>query len=263
MSRTPIEGSVETETKEDVPVKEAEVQKTGLFPMRPKTPEEIEAEEAKKNNESAVLGFPGVPVVETIRFKQEIPKIKNMVKARFDNFMVDLKNTDAQIKQMENDIKEFCKEEIAEVMGTTDEFIKVTMVRTSDHRNTDCFSVSITNNQSPVFDLLLYPNNTKVDELISQDIEPVQTEEEEVSDKEILDFFDTTVVNFDASRFNSVEEVKSGVQAYLFTNVCDAYKDKVNIGRLFKMSNEYVETKLKINPNKKEEDTAQTVEGQL
>jgi hypothetical protein len=37
----------------------------------------------------------------------------------------------------------------------------------------------------------------------------------------------------------------------------------VNIGRLFKMSNEYVETKLKINPNKKEEETAQTVEGQL
>ena len=75
MSRKPVEQAVETEAKEDVPVKEEEVQTTGLFPMRPKTIEEIEAEEAKNNTETSVFGFPGVPVVETIRFKQEIPKI--------------------------------------------------------------------------------------------------------------------------------------------------------------------------------------------
>lgn len=257
--------SVESESKEDVPIKEAEVQTTGLFPMKPKTPEEIEAEEAKNNKESSVFGFPGVPVVETIRFKQEMPKIKNMVTARFDKFRLDIKDTESQIKKMEQDVKEFCENEIAQIMGTDTKGIVVSIVRGADHRNTDCFKVSITNNQSPVLTTVLYPDNNAVDELIKQDTEPELIEE--ITDdlkKEILDFLDKAVTEFDATEFTNVDDVKRAVQAYLYSKLTDQYKNTINVAPLFKMANEYVTDHIRIDPNqKKEESKEETVESQL
>ena len=270
MSRTPIEGSVETETKEDVPIKEAEFQKTGLFPMRPKTPEEIEAEEAKKNNESAVLGFPGVPVVETIRFKQEIPKVKSMVTARFDKFRLDIKDTESQIKKMEKDVKEWCQEEVAEIMGTGTEGIEVSIQRTADHKNADCFKISVTNNQSPVFSTIIYPDNKGVDEMIEKDISTEEVANEvptEITDefrKEILDYLNESVKDFDASQCKTVEDVSSSVHAFLYCRLRDRYKDKINVALMFNILAEYVNDHITINPNTEKEDSKEeTVESQL
>jgi hypothetical protein len=174
---------------------------------------------------------------------------------------------------MEEDIRDFCKVEIAEIMGTDDKGIEVKVERTADHKNTDCFKVSITNNQSPVLTTVLYPDNNAVDALIKQDMEPEEVEAkeepvEEINDelkKEILDYLDETVSEFDASNFSSVEEVNTAVQAYLFSKLADKYKEKINVAPLFKMSNEYVATKLRIEPNKnkKEDSKEETIESQL
>jgi hypothetical protein len=90
---------------------------------------------------------------------------------------------------------------------------------------------------------------------------------EEITDdlkKEILDFLDKAVTEFDATEFTNVDDVKRAVQAYLYSKLTDQYKNTINVAPLFKMANEYVTDHIRIDPNqKKEESKDETVESQL
>jgi hypothetical protein len=171
---------------------------------------------------------------------------------------------------MEKDVKEWCQEEVAEIMGTGIDGIEVSIQRTADHKNADCFKISVTNNQSPVFSTIIYPDNKGVDEMIEKDIPAEGVADEaptEITDdfrKEILDYLNESVKDFDASKCKTVEDVSTSVHTFLYCKLRDRYKDKINVALMFNILAEYVNDHITINPNTEKEDSKEeTVESQL
>jgi hypothetical protein len=246
-------------------------QSTRLFPVKPMTVEEKEAADAKSNNETALMGFPGVAMVDSLRFKQEIPKIKKAVEARFSDFPLSIDDADRQISEMTKQIKDFISRDVASVMGTDTNGIDVTIVRTTDHRNADCFKVDVSNYKSPVFMTVLYPNNEQVDDELTkvmeedqiQAIEPEIIEEQpmQIPDDELEQFFSKACQTFDPSQYETVEEVKNELEAYLVNALNMTYNSdgvsRITIPRAYKEVKAYVEQAVEIKSPKKDEKSTQ------
>lgn len=233
---------------------EPPVQTEGLFPMKPKTVEEIEAEEAKKSEETAVMGFPGVALTETIRFKTEAPKLKETVEKRFNGFPMGSNEADEMVKKLEKDVYEFVLEDVANIMNTDQKGLEVNVTRTRDNRNADCFEVRVLNYNSPVFNTLLYPDNKTVDEELTKEMEEEPVVEEDIN-RQVYDFFTKMTSEFKGT--GSVGTIKEELKSHLFSKAIDSFESKgVAPAKLYKMADEYVETKVKFVQSEKKETTA-------
>lgn len=239
-------------------IDDPQTQTYNLFPVKPMTREEKEAEDAQANKETAITGFPGVAMVDSLRFKSEIPKIKKAVEARFGDFPISVEEADKQVAEMAAKIEDFVSNDIAAVMGTDTNGIEVSVVRTTDHRNNECYKVDVSNYKSPVFMTVLYPNNEKVDEAITEDMEqnpePVQAEpveeEMQIPQQELERFFATNFQEFDSSLYHTVQEVKNELTAFLVARLLDTYNSDgaqcITVPRAYKEANAYVEQAVNI-----------------
>lgn len=237
-----------------------QVQTSNLFPIKPMTREEKEAADAKASNETAITGFPGVAMVDSLRFKTEVPKIRKAVEARFGEFPLSVEDADRQVAEMATKIEDFVANDIAAVMGTDTNGIEVSVVRTTDHRNNDCFKVDVSNYKSPVFMTVLYPSNEQVDEAIAQDMQkaaepaPIQQEpveeEMQIPQQELEEFFTTNFQAFDASNCRTAKEVKSELTAFLVSKLLDTYnsdgQQRITVPRAYKEATAYVEQAVEI-----------------
>ena len=240
------------------PIDQPQVQTSNLFPVKPMTIEEKEAADAQVSKETAITGFPGVAMVDSLRFKSEVPKIRKAVEARFGDFPLSVEDADRQVAEMAAKIEDFVANDIATVMGTDTKGIEVSVVRTTDHRNNDCFKVEVSNYKSPVFVTVIYPSNEKVDEALEQDmqqipeptqVEPVE-EEMQIPQQELEQFFTTNFQAFDASACHSAKEVKSELTAFLVSKLLDTYNgdgtQRITVPRAYKEANAYVEQAVEI-----------------
>ena len=246
-----------------------EPQTTHLFPVKPMTLEEKEEADAKASNEQGITGFPGVAMVDSLRFKSEIPKVKAAVEARFSDFSLSIDDADRQIVEMAARIKDFIANDVATIMGTDTNGLEVNIVRTTDHRNNDCFKVDVLNYRSPVFMTVLYPNNKQVDEALTQAMEEEQAREsiqEEASEdsmqipqEDLEAFFASSLKEFDSSKYNTVEEVKNELVSFLLGRLLDTYnKDgiqRITTPRAYKEANAYVEQAVEIQDNTAKQST--------
>lgn len=130
----------------------------GLFPTPALSAEEIENLRIKSTNESAIMGFPGEPLVDQMRFKEMIPKIKNLVKIKFDNFVIeDDLDQDEISRKLSKRIKDYIFEDIENLMnGDVNELI-VDATKTVNERNEECFLINVENRGTKLFSLYLFP----------------------------------------------------------------------------------------------------------
>ena len=168
------DSSIKTEKKQESPqqpqrpdykariqrgkVEVTEKPKTQLYPVKPKTREEIEAEENIHNEEKAVLGFPGEPLVATMRFNEAIPKIKQTIIDKFDK-KIELVNgsEDRTIENLRKQISDLIGKEVARLTNSDTEGMEVYINGTHDNRNKKCYAVRITHYKSPILETTLYP----------------------------------------------------------------------------------------------------------
>ena len=130
----------------------------GLFPSVALTPEEIESLRVGNTHETGVMGFPGEPLVDQMRFKDMIPRIKNLVKIKFDNFNIEGKMDPDEIgRKLSKEIRNYILEDIENLMNGDVEKLVVDATKTVNERNEECFAVHVENRGTKIFDLTLYP----------------------------------------------------------------------------------------------------------
>lgn len=212
---------------------------TGLEIVKPMSPEEIEAQELKNRKETGILGYVGIPVVDTARAKEAIPRIKAMVEARFSNFVLD-EDTEKQSFMLSQDIGRFIMDDMKHLMNDDGKGLLVIASRTVDTHNKDCFNIKVLNYNAFVFSTILYPvepaNN------IPYSSTPVQQDSEEmsISITELIKFFEDAMKKFDVSKYNTAETAKKALIEFLYNAAAIAFKGKITVPRAIKESTAYV-----------------------
>ena len=194
--------------------------KDGLYPMEPKGQESVKMVEG-----NAVMGFPGEPLIDTLREEQELPKIKELVRAKFNNFIKEI-NPDDQCSKLASEIKLFVKDDIAKILNDSNG-LDVEVKPEVDHLSRECFHVSVENYKSPLFDLLIYPLDESLDKAI--DAKAKEAEELMKTEKNLVNYLNTVIEGFDATGINDVEEVKTKLKAYIFSVLSDRYEGYLTV----------------------------------
>ena len=226
-----IGGSKETTVSDDG-TKETDKPKDGLFVARALTAAEIEAM-SKDSNENAIMGFPGEPLVDTMKFKELMPRIQELVVKKFDNFATVTKDIDEICSDLSMKIKDYIYEDVKSIMQGDVDALKVDVVKTVDTRNKDCYSVKADNRGTELFDILLYP---KADEDESSDKE--YNYDELMADEEKLNAFfaktldDMGITSLDKTidGYSDIEEAKNDMIGLLFASLMDTRDKNINYG---------------------------------
>ena len=133
----------------------------GLFPVVPKTAEELQREETLKREEkNSVLGIPGEPVVQTMKLKNAIPVLKKMITDEYDHKVELTNDTILVLTRLEEGIKQLIGNTVASVTNSSTDGLNV-MVNTSvDTQNRTCFSIEIEQYKSPILQMSIYPKES-------------------------------------------------------------------------------------------------------
>lgn len=134
-------------------------QTTGLFPVKPMTADEIEAADLATRTDTAAMGFPGEPVVNTMRQAQSIPLLKKRVEDNLNGF-ASFNDPTKNAQYLVEEIKKLVSSEIAHITGTDEAGIEIMVNESVDHMNKQCFAVKIENRKSPIFETVIYPSTT-------------------------------------------------------------------------------------------------------
>jgi len=225
---------VEKETPKDTTIVEEEkpelkvpperptwIPNEGLFPMEPKGVDSV-----KTSDGNSVMGFPGEPLIDTLRQETEMPKIKELVRAKFNSFIKEI-NPDDQCTKLSSEIKLFVAEDIKKILNDDGKGLEVIVKPEVDHLSRECFHVSVENYSSPLFDLLIYP----LDQALDRAIEAKEEEAKKLMEREdnLVNYLNSIVSDFDASGINDVEEVKSKLKAYIFAVLSDRYEGYLTV----------------------------------
>lgn len=235
---------------------------TGLEIVKPMTQEEIEAQELKNRGETGMMGFAGVPMIDTMKMKEALPKIKAIVEQKFNGFEL---NTDPDLQefQLAQDITRFIAEDIQNLMHNDGKGLLVTAKRTMDNHNNDCFFIRVIDYGSSLFTTVLYP--AKKAEPVQQATPPPAQHQEvidedtmNIPEKELIEFFEETVKKFDPSRCANASDAKKTLISFLYTALSNTYKGQITVPRAVKEATAYVNAAVKFNEIKGTVDTSKT-----
>lgn len=237
---------------------------TGLFVSKPMTAEEIEAENQKSLDPNAIMGFPGIPAIDTAKFKEYIPRIANMVKQKFDNFPLS-SDGERQCLQLSYDIAHFIEDDVKNLMKDDGKGLVVKVTRSVDHMNRDCFIVDVSNYNSPLFQVILMPAQPQLETtpnnpplqpktiiMEENDDEKIKTIEEllGISEEQLVKFFENNVRKFDPSSFSDVENTKKALAAFLCSALKTRFSDKITVPRAYKEVLAYINSAINFNDMK-------------
>lgn len=142
-------------------------QEEPMIPMKPKTAAELAAMDKESRNENVVMGFPGEPLVDTMRIEQKVPLIVKAIENRFNNKVIrDGVISDADLmRQIEKDVKEFLEYslEMNQLYKNGLDGLEVKVNSLLDHMNKVCFLVKVEMHKSSLLDVTLYPSEEKED----------------------------------------------------------------------------------------------------
>lgn len=234
----------------NTPIKTEEHPTTGLEIVQPMTPEEIEAQELKNRGETGMMGYAGIPMVDTMKAKEALPKIKTIVEQKFNGFQLS-HDADLQEFQLAQDITRFIAEDIQRLMHDDGKGLLVTAKRAMDTHNNDCFVVRVLNYGSVLFYSTIYPAPKKVEApvqpqpnlpSVQEQIQQQQPPEDvmHVSIDELSKFFESVIQKFDTSRYNSAENAKKGLITFLCTAAANTFKGQITVPRAMKEATAYV-----------------------
>lgn len=244
-------------------------QKTNLFPVKPMTPEEIEEAELKKRNENAVMGFPGEPLVDQMKFKEMMPRIKAMVNAKYNNFKTVTKDVEEISNELSLGIKAFIMEDI-KVLTNDVEALNVEVKKIVDERNNDCYSVVATNRGSALFETVLYP--FKEEEIEDTKSDNEKRFEDLMKDKAALEQFFSEVaktIDLDDFKGKSVDDCRNDLIAHFYVSLFDKkeHTEKEPYASSFKeareAATEFVDKHYRFNEDKEEKEEERTAADEL
>lgn len=225
----------------------------GLFPSPALSAEEIENLRIKSTNESAIMGFPGEPLVDQMRFKEMIPKIKNLVKIKFDNFIIeDDLDQDEINRKLSKKIKDYILEDIENLMnGDVNELI-VDVTKTVNERNEECFLVNVENRGTKLFNLYLFPKMKEVENNNIIDVDKIDDLEK---------FFTEVANSIDLDKYQdlTMEEAKDDIIEFLSNAAIQNYKineeDISNIEGIKEKADNFVENYFNFSEVERDDET--------
>ena len=236
-----IHHSKEEETVSDNGTDQQDKPKEKLFIAKALTAEEIEAINQAKSKENAIMGFPGEPLVDTMKFKELMPRIRELVEQKFNNFKTETNDIDEICDGLSTQIKDYIYEDIKSLMQGDVESLKVNVVKTVDTRNIDCYSVKADNRGTELFDIILYP----------------MSEEENVTDREyqydnllkdkdkLYEFFGKVAEGIDLKQYTDASEAKRDIIGILYAALLDTRDRNINYGiqhnKAKELADKYVE----------------------
>lgn len=200
---------------------------SGLRIVKPKTSEEIEQEERnKRDSGDLVYGIPAEPLTQTLKLKNSIPKLKNLLIERFDH-KLDIDGTDGLTltSQLSEDIKNLLSIPIADLTNTDVGGLEVNVMLTTDQENKPCFIVTVEHYKSPILDVCLYAKSKQKNnsETRTIDITPT-TEEVQKDDKdEITKFLDEKFLFLD-NQYRDLKNTNAYTTAIHFGLICEVQK---------------------------------------
>lgn len=234
---------------------------TGLFVAQPMSVEQLEAAN-QPTDDNAIMGFPGVAAIDTAKFKEYMPRIANMVKQRFDNFPLS-EDAERQCLQLSYDISHFIADDIKDLMKDDGKGLVVKVVRSVDNRNQDCFIVTASNYNSPLFEVSITPSinpSTETNVQNSTKEEPYQEQTIEeligISTEELANFFADHCLTFKAADYahSPLDFVKKALASHLATELRNVYGTKITVPRAYKEAMAYIEQAVEFK-NKKTENS--------
>ena len=197
-------------------------QEEAMIPMKPKTAAELAAMDKESRNENVVMGFPGEPLVDTMRVEQKAPLIAKAIENRFDHKITRENGTaDAELmRQLEKDIAEFLENnlEMNQLYRDGLDGLEVKVNSLLDHMNKVCFLVKVEMHKSSLLDVTLYPSEGEEDRHDYEDKEyenylakaAVEEDEEVLKDEDIQE--DEVGMDHDVS--NIIEFFEERIKQY-------------------------------------------------
>lgn len=207
-------------------------EKENLYPVKALTKEEEEALRDKSSTENVVSGIIGVSLVDTMREKQTYQKLKEEIINKFDGTFTTDSNLDETISTLSNDIKELVREDLTRINNGDFEGVNVSVTKTVDVKNNECFDIVVKNYSTTVIECSLYPSNGKSNK-------ETEGDKTMLSD-DVLTFLDSKLKDVEGD-YESEEEAKSSVASSLYGSFKDEFKDKYTPARMMEICKEYTD----------------------
>jgi hypothetical protein len=176
-----------------------------------------------------------------MKFKELMPRIRELVEKKFNNFKTETKDIEEICDGLSTQIKDYIYEDIKSLMQGDVEALKVNVVKTVDTRNIDCYSVKADNRGTELFDIILYP----------------MSEEEKVTDREyqydnllkdkdkLYEFFGKVAEGIDLKQYTDAAEAKRDIIGILYAALLDTRDRNINYGiqhnKAKELADKYVE----------------------
>ena len=207
-------------------------EKENLYPVKALTKEEEEALRDKSSTENVVSGIIGVSLVDTMREKQTYQRLKEEIINKFDGTFTTDSNLDETTSNLSNDIKELVREDLTRINNGDFEGVNVSVTKTVDVKNNECFDIVVKNYSTTVIECSLYPSNGKSNK-------ETEGDKTMLSD-DVLTFLDSKLKDVEGD-YESEEEAKSSVASSLYGSFKDEFKDKYTPARMMEICKEYTD----------------------
>ena len=207
-------------------------EKENLYPVKALTKEEEEALRDKSSTENVVSGIIGVSLVDTMREKQTYQRLKEEIINKFDGTFTTDSNLDETTSNLSNDIKELVREDLTRINNGDFEGVNVSVTKTVDVKNNECFDIVVKNYSTTVIECSLYHSNGKSNK-------ETEGDKTMLSD-DVLTFLDSKLKDVEGD-YESEEEAKSSVASSLYGSFKDEFKDKYTPARMMEICKEYTD----------------------
>ncbi len=157
---------------------------------------------------------------------------KKKISILFDGTFTTDSNLDETISALSNDIKELVREDLTRINNGDFEGVNVSVTKTVDVKNNECFDIVVKNYSTTVIECSLYPSNGKSNK-------ETEGDKTMLSD-DVLTFLDSKLKDVEGD-YESEEEAKSSVASSLYGSFKDEFKDKYTPARMMEICKEYTD----------------------
>ena len=232
-------------------------QTTNLYPVKPKTTEEIEAQLTKSRNENVAMGIVGEPLVATMKKKEFLPKLAKEIQDTF-NYKV-YKNPNEEIDQMvkrvANQIQEYILPKIKDVFGVNDG-VRVICTDTYNERQEEILLVNATRYGSPLFSVAIYVGTspTELDKNKEELLKEIEdnskirviykndnSEGDNVMEDGIKKLIDSRVEAIDLNQFYNESDARNAIMNFIVGTLKDNYGNDMTFPQIVAIAKDYIE----------------------
>ena len=198
----------------------------GLYTVRAKTREEIEAEDNENRAKNEILGIPGTTPLNYLRYQEKAAQLRSDVYDKFNEFVLETTDKDGISVNLSMAIKEYIFDVVKDILPEEYTRLTVDVVPTFDNKNKPCYKVEAKCMSTFIFSLNLYPFDESGDTIDQFDLL--------INNKADLDKFLTSVCDsIDDSMFNDIDDMSKLRNFYigtLYTKLMNTRSNNVQFG---------------------------------